>query len=305
MRFEKISRCSTIWRELFINSPNSSPFLSYEWFYALCDNLLKTDPKVMIFQQNDRPVGIFPAIIENGTLKFFGDERVTDIIDIIYVPGYEHQIIEELASFIMSRDLRIDLFPLEGDSPLIEYFPELVADVMTEQIDLCPMLSLPDSWEGYLNNLNGKLRHELRRKLRKAIGVKIRSMEPEHIGILFKLMSDSDRNKKKFLTNDVREFFKTIANSFFTNRWLRFQAAFLDTQPVGTIFSFQTKDRIYLYNTGFDPEFYHLSPGIVTIGLDIKAAIDEGKRYYDFLRGGEAYKFHFGAEKRYTVRLTR
>ncbi|GAH99507.1 unnamed protein product, partial [marine sediment metagenome] len=46
-------------------------------------------------------------------------------------------------------------------------------------------------------------------------------------------------------------------------------------------------------------------PGIVTIGLDIKSAINEGKRYYDFLRGGETYKFRFGAEKRYTVRLTR
>ncbi len=305
MRFEKTSCCSTIWRELFINSPNSSPFLSYEWFYALCNNLLNTDPEVMVFQQNDKPVGIFPAIIENGTLKFLGNERVTDIVDIIYAPGYERQIIEELACFIISRDLRIDLFPLEGDSPLIECFLELIPDVMIEQTDLCPLLSLPGSWEDYLNNLNGKLRHELRRKLRKANGVEMRSMEPEHISILFELMSNSDKNKKRFLTSDVREFFRAITNSFFSNRWLRFHATFLDTQPIGAIFSFQNKKRIYLYNTGFNPEFYYLSPGIVTIGLDIKSAINEGKRYYDFLRGGETYKFRFGAEKRYTVRLTR
>lgn len=305
MRFEKLSRCSTIWEELFNQTPNSSPFISRDWFYALCKHLLKIDPEIMIFLENDRPVGIIPGVIENDTLRLIGDERVTDIDDIIYLPGYEHSILEELASLIRSKDLRVDLSPVENQSPLILYLPELMDDLITEEVDICPILCLPDSWEEYLNNLDGKSRHELRRKLRKVVDVNTKSIGPEQIEILFHLMIASDKNKKNFLKVEICEFFRAIARSFYKNNWLRFRATFLDSQPIGVVFSFQNKDRIYLYNTGFDPTFSHLSPGIVTIGLDIKTAIYEDFKYYDFLRGEEEYKLRFGAREHYTMRIRR
>jgi CelD/BcsL family acetyltransferase involved in cellulose biosynthesis len=80
---------------------------------------------------------------------------------------------------------------------------------------------------------------------------------------------------------------------------------FLNGQPLGILFSFQMRDCVYLYNSGFNPEYTHVSPGVVTIALDIKSAIEEGKKFYDFLRGDEEYKFRFGAHKRYTMRLRR
>jgi len=305
LKLENFSRCSAIWEMLFNQTPNPSPFTSFDWFHDLCENLLKVDPKIMIFFENDQPVGIIPGVIEDDTLRLLGDERVTDINDMIYLPGYEHRIIKGLASFTKSRNLHVELFPLEKQSPLILYLPKFVDDVIIEEIDTCPILCLPDSWEAYLNNLDGKLRHELRRKLRKAAQVTTQSIGAEHIEILFNLMTASDINKKEFLNDEICEFFNSIAHSFFKNDWLRFRATFLDSQPIGVLFSFQYKDRIYLYNSGFDPDFSHLSPGIIAIGIDIKAAIDEGFKYYDFLRGEEKYKLHFGAQKRYTVRLRR
>jgi CelD/BcsL family acetyltransferase involved in cellulose biosynthesis len=100
-------------------------------------------------------------------------------------------------------------------------------------------------------------------------------------------------------------FLKNVAQLFAQHSWLRFCAAYLDARPIGVLFSFQFVDRIYLYNAGFDPDFSHLSPGIVAIGLDIKTAIDEGFKYYDFLRGEENYKRQFGAQKRSTMRIMR
>jgi CelD/BcsL family acetyltransferase involved in cellulose biosynthesis len=56
---------------------------------------------------------------------------------------------------------------------------------------------------------------------------------------------------------------------------------------------------------GHNVELRSLSPGIVTVALDIRSAIDERYKYYDFLRGDEEYKYRLGAVKRYTVRVSR
>jgi len=305
MRTEKISRISKIWDEIFNSTPDPSPFLSYEWFCALCHKLLKTDPDIMVFWEDNKPVGIFPSMVESKTLRLIGDERVSDLNGVLYLPSHKPQFMEALASLITSNEWGIDLFPLDANSPVIQLLPTLVDGISVEETDLNPTLSLPDTWDEYLDILNGKQRHELRRKLRKANGIEIRTVDSDQIKILFQLMVASSNDKKEFLVSEVREFFKSIADSFSENKWLRFRVVFHDSQPIGVVFSFQFKDCIYLFNSGFDPEYYSLSPGIVAIALDIKSAIDEGVKYYDFLRGGEKYKFDFGAEERYTKRLRR
>ena len=53
---------------------------------------------------------------------------------------------------------------------------------------------------------------------------------------------------------------------------------------------------------GFDPAFSKLSPGTLTIGHAIDQAIREGATEFDFLRGGEPYKYHWGAVDRVNFR---
>lgn len=305
MKFEKVSRCSAIWNEVFSNAANVSPFVSYEWFSAMCRHLLHDDPEVMICSNKTKPIGIIPGIVKDRTLSFLVDNRVTDLVGIISLPGYEQQIIEELGAFVTSNDFHLDISPLEAESALCKLLPTMVSDVSIEQADLCPILTLANTWEGYLSGLSAKLRHELRRKLRKATEIEIRTVEPAHLDVFFKLMAASDPGKKDFLQKEIRGFFTAIAGFFDTHQWLRMRTAFSDSKPIAALFSFQMNNHIYLYNSGFDPDFFRLSPGIVIIGMDIMAAIEEGVRHYDFLRGDEKYKFRFGAEKRYTVRLTR
>jgi len=64
--------------------------------------------------------------------------------------------------------------------------------------------------------------------------------------------------------------------------------------------------RWYYYLGGFDPRHACLSPGTVLIAHAIEEAVREGARAFDFLRGGETYKYHWGAvdQPMYTVRLT-
>ncbi len=259
----------------------------------------------MVFWKDDNPVGILPGTVENRMVKFIGDERVTDLIDIMYFPDCKEDIIMTLASKITSEEWHVDLFPLEMNSPIVQHLPNYITDARIEESELSPLLLLPDSWDEYLKNLNGKHRHELRRKMKKIDGLVVREMESQQIDILFRLMAASSKKKKEFLSEEMRAFFTDIVNSFSQKGWLRFHVTFVDSLPIGALLSFRFGDCVYLYNMGFNTDFQHLSPGIISIALDIELAIKEEVRYYDFLRGAERYKFDLGAERRYTKRVRR
>jgi CelD/BcsL family acetyltransferase involved in cellulose biosynthesis len=53
--------------------------------------------------------------------------------------------------------------------------------------------------------------------------------------------------------------------------------------------------RVYFYLGGFDPRFAALSPGALLLAHAIEEAAREGAAGFDFLRGGETYKYRWGA----------
>lgn len=290
---------------LFTSGEARSPFTSYEWYQALCKHVLHRDPAVLSVSFNDRPVALLPAEIQQGTIRMIQDERVSDYTDIIIEPGCEYMVIAALADYIDDHDLSLDLFPLDPTSVMIARMPESLAGIAISDLETCPFLLLPASWDDYLYTLSGKLRHELRRKLKRAAGIRLHGLDADGLGTFLELMARSEHRKHSFLTDDTRSFFNDIARSFASRGWLRMRGAFLDSEPVAALFSFQTESTIFLYNSGYDPRLNHLAPGIIAIALDIKDAIEEGIGCYDFLRGTEEYKLRFGAILRSTVRVQR
>lgn len=291
-----------LWDQLLNRTPDSSPFVSFEWFDCLSHFLLHKDPDVLLLYDGDVCVGIVPVDVSDNIMTFITDERVTDLTGFVHQPGYEDDIARELASFARRKGLRVKLYPLEQTNSLVQRLADYLESVTVEEADVNPFLKLPASWDDYLATLTAKLRHELRRKLRRGHGVRLETTTPNAIESLFELMAH-DGQKKQFLTPDMRAFFTAITKRFFNRGWLRLRRASLDSTPVAILLAFSYRGSIYLYNMGINPQYIHLSPGIVAIALDIQGAIAEGKKYYDFLRGDEAYKFRFGARTQHTLRL--
>jgi CelD/BcsL family acetyltransferase involved in cellulose biosynthesis len=69
----------------------------------------------------------------------------------------------------------------------------------------------------------------------------------------------------------------------------------IDQRPVAAEYAFTGGDVTYYYQGGFEPEAASCSPGWLQLMASIRAAIDRGSRYYDFLRGDEPYKRRWGA----------
>jgi CelD/BcsL family acetyltransferase involved in cellulose biosynthesis len=68
-------------------------------------------------------------------------------------------------------------------------------------------------------------------------------------------------------------------------------------QPVAAVMCFDYNNRIYLYNSGFDPEYESLSVGLNSKVLCIKESIGEGKGRFEFLKGNEVYKQRLGGKE--------
>jgi CelD/BcsL family acetyltransferase involved in cellulose biosynthesis len=166
-------------------------------------------------------------------------------------------------------------------------------------------------WEGYLVGLGKKQRHELRRKMRRAEAYPER-LEIRHVrqapGLeaeveRFLSLMARDAAKAAFLTDAMRDYFHRLARAAAEGRWLDLVFLEFGGRAAAAYFNFDYRNRIWVYNSGLDPEFLTLSPGWVLMGSVIELAAREGKEAVDLLRGEEPYKVHLGGVPRYVERL--
>ena len=78
-----------------------------------------------------------------------------------------------------------------------------------------------------------------------------------------------------------------------------------DGKPVAALLAFLYGQSALYYQAGWDPNspVASLSPGVVLMAHSISDAITHGCRYFEFLRGDEAYKSRWTTTYRRTVTL--
>jgi CelD/BcsL family acetyltransferase involved in cellulose biosynthesis len=81
----------------------------------------------------------------------------------------------------------------------------------------------------------------------------------------------------------------------------RLYALRIGEEVAGIYYGFSHHTHAYAYLGGFDPAFAYYSPGTVLIGHAIAEAATEGAHTFHFLRGGEAYKYAWGAEDQFNL----
>jgi CelD/BcsL family acetyltransferase involved in cellulose biosynthesis len=168
--------------------------------------------------------------------------------------------------------------------------------------DVTLELELPATWDEYLGMLKGKQRHEVKRKSRRlheAADINFRVVESAELAAreldtFFKLFKLSAGEKENFLTEQMKSYFRSLAQSMADARMLKLFFLEVDTEPVAASMCFDFNSTRYLYNSGFDPRFRSLSVGLMCKILSIKDAIELGRKKYDFLKGAETYKYRLG-----------
>jgi len=170
--------------------------------------------------------------------------------------------------------------------------------------DVCPVITLPGSWDEYLAALDKKQRHEIRRKLRRAdesaevhwYVIEDGADLARDIESCFELHQKSTVEKEGFWDEAMKAFFRAMSAQFAEAGWLKIYFIEFNGERAATFMCFDYRNELLIYNSGYDPaRFAPLSPGIVLNARMIEHAIQLGRTRLDFLRGDEEYKFRFGA----------
>ena len=100
-----------------------------------------------------------------------------------------------------------------------------------------------------------------------------------------------------YLYLSMESFFRSLARAMAGAHLLRIGSLEIDAKPVAAIMCFDYNHTVYLYNSGYDPQYGSLSVGLISKILCIKDSIQRGRRKFDFLKGTEVYKYRLGGRE--------
>jgi CelD/BcsL family acetyltransferase involved in cellulose biosynthesis len=306
------SEVSPAWSAIAARRSPASIFLTPEWI-AVARAHERLEP--LTLGVGDPPYGI--AALErsaDGTVRFAGGE-LTDEQDVVAPPDEARAAAVAVAGWIASeRAPRISLEFVPEDTPTLDAFSEVLEGngyrVTRERLVTSPRIALESDFEGYVQALGKKERHELRRKLRRfesTPGAAFRwASEGERSDVLdrfFALHRLSKGEKAAFMTPETESFFRDIAAALAPLGWLRLGVVSAHGEDAAVLFAFAYGDTLALYNAAYDPALGSLSLGIASHAFAVRDAIAQGFKIYDLLRGNEPYKYDLGAVDRWLWRL--
>lgn len=168
------------------------------------------------------------------------------------------------------------------------------------QQEVSPIITLPSTWEEYLESLERTDRKELKRKFKRleTISHSFHYLESQEIENEFsdfiRLHKLSDFAKEKFMTGPMELFFKDIFSLSIQGWKQKIAILKINDMSVASVFFFENEDSLLLYNSGYDPEQKYYSVGLLLIAQLIRYSIENKKKKFDFLRGNERYKYDLG-----------
>lgn len=319
------------WNDLLAESHSRVPFLTYEFQSAWWQHLGGGEWQdaelhiVLALDEGQRLVGIAPlfrAVDAQGAavLMPIGSHEIADFLDLIVRPADHEAFSRALIDHLVGPDApewqRLDFYNLLDASATLKLLRQAAEErgLAYEQVELqpSPYIPIPESFEAYMQSLESKYAHELRRKLRRAA----RHVVPTTMEIVrdkdnlgqalvdfFELMRQ-EADKAEFLTPPMQAQMDAIARAACREGWLQVTFFKVGHQRVAGYLNFDYDNCIWAYNAGFNSEYAELSPGWLLMAEMIDWCIENGRQVFDLMRGGEEYKYHFGGVDRFVLRAT-
>lgn len=314
------------WRSLCEQCPWATPFQTPEWLLACARHHHPQQPWTVVVRERGRLIGLAPLFLyKRGlarVLAFLGAGG-SDYCDVITVPGRERAVLRAMLSALARRRARWDVCELDEVRPAISPLMRVTLprgwSMQVSTQSTCPSLSLPSRVDELSRRVPARHLRRFEQYRRRAASHGVLTLERatpdtcEHLlDTLFALHDARWHARGKsggFADPRVRALHREAALQFAKRDALALYALRLDHRAIACLYGFEgfggfEHDRtLYFYLGGFDPAAATLSPGVLALGLTLEESIRRGLTRFDFLRGGEAYKYWWGAEDRHTVRV--
>ena len=99
--------------------------------------------------------------------------------------------------------------------------------------------------------------------------------------------------KRNFLNQSRIEFMSRIIKYGILSNKGNLSFIKINNEMIATSFVFQNKDKLFVYNSGFNDNYSEYSVGLLNHIYNIRNKISKFK-FIDFLRGSEDYKYRIG-----------
>lgn len=317
------TRLAGEWDRLARRSMTDTPFQALAYQQAWWTYLRPTDSELysIITRADDGNLSAIACLYltSEGVVHFNGCVEETDYLDLIAEARDAEEAWRLILACLLSDQYPqwrlLELCNIPAISPTRSILPRIAEDLaefVVESVnEVCPVIHLPASFDAYLESLDSKQRREIKRKLRRAQGAEVElEIVSGGAGIdqavtdFLNLLQKSTFEKRDWLNEGRRALFYAVAEAARQTESLQLMFLKVNDQQAAALFNFDYDNRIWVYNSGLDPDaFGSLSLGVVLTAKAIEWAIDNGRSEFDFLRGSETYKYRFGAEDTTIYRL--
>lgn len=336
-----------LWAELLERSSNNEPTLSPDWLLPWWDIFGTEGGrrlKVCAAFDGQRLVGLLPLLsrvfwyrpgIPFRRLELLGsgeneeDEIASEYIGLIAEAGREREVADATASALESGRLgafdELVLSRMSSESPSTQALTSALAirGLAPAILDEAPAyyISLPDSWDEYLASLSSSRRQRIRRALRQfenwsggdyELSRAERAADIERgMRTLADLHSERWRASGRhgaFASPRFTAFHERVMPVLLENNALELLTLAVKGEPLAAAYNIVWDGRVHFYQSGRKMDVpKNIRPGVILHSLAIRAAIESGRREYDFLAGTARYKQELSTATRSlsSVRATR
>jgi CelD/BcsL family acetyltransferase involved in cellulose biosynthesis len=298
------------WSRLARSTPEATVFQSMCWNRALLQHPQRLGRlRLITVSRGHHMLAVLPLEMRmGGRLKTIGG-LMSDYLDPLVATAESSAIWRMILSNLNELvGKRVQSLTLENQSDrqlalfdLASIARDCGFDLHDEVGESVTRIGLADSWDNYLDALDGHERKELRRKLRKAeqAGAAMRVCDsewqmPAELESLFELMAKGGGGKGRKARWIFPRHFASCAPVLARHGKLRVYRLMIHGRHAAGMIAFPMPHGEILWCGGFDPEMRQLSPGIVLFGMLIRQAIDRGEERLDLLRSPHDYKYRLG-----------
>jgi CelD/BcsL family acetyltransferase involved in cellulose biosynthesis len=320
------------WERLQADAVIGSVFESFDWQHLWWQSYGGDQPlKILVARAGDALVGVLALYVQTQTMLRFpvrllrfvgtGGDTFPDDLGPVLARGREEEVARALAAAVVQLPgwdvlLLTDLDPACPFARVMESAARAASlGVLAGRAERIAYVDLPATWDAWLKSLSGDRRYRvrnIRKKLNAAHPTRFFAWtDPatlnEGVDRLVHLHHKRWQNVGQthaFASPQYIEFHRAVMSACLARDRLRLYCLELSGQIVAMYYFYRFRDRIYLMQSGFDPDHSNVKPGQVLLGYIVESAIGEGHKVLDFLKGDHRYKDELATGERETLFLT-
>jgi CelD/BcsL family acetyltransferase involved in cellulose biosynthesis len=330
-RREELDALAGAWDDLARRDPRDGFFRTFVWYRAWMEHIRPAAQPFVLLARDEHGalVGLAPLCRLRyadlgwrlNAIAWAGREVVSgDFLDVVTTPAARAGVLPAMLDFLCARRRDWSLLVLgelveQGDSD--HAVQSLAAryglPLRRQEERVCPFITLPGTFDEYLAGLGSSTRYHIRRRMRDVArrGAEVCTFsDPEDVAgrlatlvRLHALRWRRDRQPGTLGRPGFAAFLRDVITHLPDGAACRLYELHHGGATVASLLTFRFGQSVLYYQAGWDPDspVASVSPGVTLMASSIRDAAEDGFRYYEFLRGDEAYKSRWTTSCRTTA----